>query len=427
MSEVRIRPVRCLKGESTLPGDKSISHRAIMLASLARGRTSVSGISKGEDVLKTAHAFQSMGIEIQGLGSENITIQGKGLRGLSQPRDIIDCGNSGTTMRLLSGILAAQNFSSIITGDESLKKRPMDRVVEPLERMGARIEGKFAPLKIEGRRLKAISYQIPISSAQVKSCILLAGLYAQGKTEVTEPAKSRDHTERMLEYLGADIEVKDLTASIAGGKELIAQPINIPGDISSASFFMIGTILLPGSHIRLSGVGLNPTRIGVIDILKRMGAEIEIENLREKNDEPRGDIIVRGSRLKGITIGGEIIPRVIDELPILAIAATQSSGKTVIKDAQELRVKETDRVRALSINLSKMGVEVEEREDGLVIQGPCQLKGARVDSFGDHRMAMALAIAGLIARGETVVSDADCIKTSFPEFEEILNRLKVVR
>lgn len=427
MSEIRIRPIRCLKGESTLPGDKSISHRAIMLAALAKGRTLISGISKGEDVLKTASAFQSMGIEIQGLGSENITIQGKGLRGLSQPRDIIDCGNSGTTMRLLSGILAAQNFSSIITGDESLKKRPMDRVVAPLERMGARIEGKFAPLKIEGKGLKAISYRIPIPSAQVKSCILLAGLYAQGKTEVTEPAKSRDHTERMLEYLGADIEVKDLTASISGGKELIAQPINIPEDISSASFFMVGAILLPGSHIRLSGVGLNPTRTGVIDILKRMGAEIEIENLREENNEPLGDIIVRGSRLKGITIGGEIIPRVIDELPILAIAATKASGRTIIKDAQELRVKETDRIRALSTNLSKMGGEVEEREDGLVIQGACQLKGARIDSFGDHRMAMALVIAGLIARGGTIVSNTECIKTSFPEFEEILNRLKVVR
>lgn len=426
MSEIRVKPVRCLKGELTLPGDKSISHRAIMLASLARGKTSVSGISKGEDILKTAHAFQSMGIEIQGLGSDSLTIQGKGLRGLSQPRDIIDCGNSGTTMRLLSGILAAQNFSSTLTGDESLRKRPMDRIVEPLERMGARIKGKFAPLKIEGGRLKAISYQTPIPSAQVKSAILLAGLYAQGKTEITEPAKSRDHTERMLKYLEADIEIRDLAVSITGGKELIAKPINIPGDISSASFFVVGAILLPGSHIRLSGAGLNPTRMGIIDILKEMGAEIEIENLREANNEPRGDVVARGSRLKGITIGGEMIPRVIDELPLLALAATKAEGETIIKDAQELRVKETDRIRALSINLSRMGVEVEEREDGLIIQGSCQLKGAKVDSFGDHRMAMALVMAGLIARGKTVVSDTDCIKTSFPEFEAILKRLKVV-
>ncbi|MCK4648519.1 3-phosphoshikimate 1-carboxyvinyltransferase, partial [bacterium] len=388
MSEIRVKPVSCLKGELTLPGDKSISHRAIMLASLARGKTPVSRISKGEDILKTAHAFQSMGIEIQGLGSDSLTIQGKGLRGLCQPRDIIDCGNSGTTMRLLSGILAAQNFSSTLTGDESLRKRPMNRIVEPLERMGARIEGKFAPLKIEGRRLKAISYQTPVPSAQVKSAILLSGLYAQGKTEVTEPAKSRDHTERMLKYLEADIEVRDLTVSIAGGKEFIAKPIDIPGDISSASFFMVGAIFLPGSHIRLSGVGLNPTRLGIIDILKEMGAEIEIENLKEENNEPRGDVIVRGSRLKGITIGGEMIPRIIDELPLLALAATKAEGETIIKDAQELRVKETDRIRALSINLSKMGVEVEEREDGLVIQGPCQLKGAKVNSFTDHRMAM---------------------------------------
>lgn len=426
MSEIRIKPIRCLKGRSIFPGDKSISHRAIMLASLSRGRTLVSGLSRGEDILKTASAFQSMGVEIQGLGSENIVVQGKGLKGLSQPKDIIDCGNSGTTIRLLSGILAAQNFSSIITGDESLRKRPMDRIVEPLARMGARIEGRFAPLKIEGKRLKAISYRTPIPSAQVKSAILLAGLYTQGKTEVTEAAKSRDHTERMLKYLGADIEIRDLTVSITGGKELVAKPINIPGDISSASFFMVGAILLPGSYVRLSGVGLNPTRTGVIDILKKMGAEIEIKNLRKENNEPLGDIIVRDSRLKGITIGGEIIPRVIDEIPILAIAATKASGKTVIKDAKELRVKETDRIRALSINLSKMGVKVEEREDGLIIQGPYQLKGAKVDSFGDHRMAMALVIAGLIARGETVISNTDCIKTSFPEFMEILEKLKAV-
>lgn len=426
MSEIRIKPLSCLKGKLTLPGDKSISHRAVMFASLAKGRSSVSGISKGEDVLKTASAFQSMGIEIEGLGSDYLTIQGKGLRGLSQPRDIIDCGNSGTTMRLLSGILAAQNFSSTITGDESLRKRPMDRIIEPLERMGAKIAGRFAPLKIEGGGLKAISYQTPIPSAQVKSCILLAGLYARGKTEVTEPATSRDHTERMLKYLGANIEVRNLTVSIMGGEELVAQAINIPGDISSASFFMVGAILLPGSYVKLSKVGLNPTRTGAIDILKRMGAEIETENLREENNEPLGDIIVRGSSLKGITIGGEIIPRVIDELPILAIAATQAEGETIIKDAQELRVKETDRIEALKVNLSKMGVAVAEREDGLVIQGLCQLKGARVDSFGDHRMAMALVIAGLIGRGETVVSNTDCIKTSFPEFAEILNRLKVV-
>ena len=425
MSEIRIKPVRCLKGKSTLPGDKSISHRAIILASLVRGKTLVSGISKGEDVLNTTRAFQSMGIEIQGLGSNSLTIQGKGLRGLSQPRDIIDCENSGTTMRLLSGILAGQNFSSTITGDESLRRRPMDRIVEPLGKMGARIEGRFAPLKIAGGRLNAISYQTPIPSAQVKSAILLAGLYAQGKTEVTEPTKSRDHTERMLKYLGADIEVKNLMASITGGKELLAKPINIPGDISSASFFMVGAILLSGSHIKLSGVGLNPTRTGVIDVLKKMGAEIEIGNLREENNEPLGDIIIRESRLKGITIGGEIIPRVIDELPILTVAATQAEGKTIIKDAKELRIKETDRIRALNINLSKMGVAVEEREDGLIIQGPCQLEGARVDSFADHRMAMALAIAGLIARGETIVSDIECIKTSFPEFEEILERLKM--
>ncbi len=275
MSELRIKPVRCLKGKSALPGDKSISHRAIMLASLARGKTLVSGISKGEDVLNTTCAFQSMGIEIQGLGSDSLTIQGKGLRGLSQPKNIIDCGNSGTTMRLLSGILAGQNFSSTITGDESLRKRPMDRIVEPLGKMGARIEGRFAPLKIAGGRLNAISYQTPIPSAQVKSAILLAGLYAQGKTEVTEPTKSRDHTERMLKYLGADIEVKNLTVGITGGKELITKPINIPGDISSASFFIVGAILLSGSHIKLSGVGLNPTRTGIIEVLKKMGAEIE--------------------------------------------------------------------------------------------------------------------------------------------------------
>ncbi len=427
MSEIRVRPIKLLRGAITLPGDKSISHRAIMLASLARGKTLVSGISKGEDVLKTISAFQSMGIEIKKVGRDSLAIQGKGLRGLSQPGEIIDCGNSGTTLRLLSGILAAQDFSSTITGDESLRKRPMNRIVEPLKKMGAKIEGIFAPLEIEGKRLKAISYRTPVPSAQIKSAILLAGLYASGKTEVTEPARSRDHTERMFKYLEAAIEVKGLTVSITGGKEVVAKPINIPGDISSASFFMVGAILLFGSHVKLSGVSLNPARTGVIDILKRMGAEIEIENLREKNNEPLGDVVVKGSKLKGITIGGEIIPRVIDELPILALAAAKAEGKTTIKGARELRVKETDRIRALATNLSRMGGKVEEKEDGLVIQGPTELKGGRLASFADHRMAMALVIAGLLAQGETVVSDTDCIKTSFPEFEETLEKLKVSR
>jgi 3-phosphoshikimate 1-carboxyvinyltransferase len=395
-----------------------------MLGALAKGNSRLTGVTQGEDVLNTARAFQAMGITIEGIGEETLTIKGKGLRSLSSPQTTLDCGNSGTTMRLLSSILAAQNFTSRITGDKSLQRRPMDRVVEPLKKMGAKIEGKFAPLKIEGRDLRAISYQTPIPSAQVKSAVLLAGLYAEGVTEVSETAQSRDHTERMLKYLEADIETAVLTTRITGGKELIAKAINIPGDISSAAFFMAGAILLPASRVELSGIGLNPTRTGIVDLVKKMGAEIEIGNLREENNEPRGNITIRNSKLRGITIGGEDIPRVIDELPLLALLASQAEGETIIKDARELRVKETDRIKALSTNLSKMGIEVREKEDGLIIRGPQRLTGAKVDSFGDHRMAMMLVIAGLAARDQTIVSDTDCIKTSFPEFMATLTRLQ---
>jgi 3-phosphoshikimate 1-carboxyvinyltransferase len=426
MRNIKVKRKKIIKGEISLPGDKSISHRAIMLGSIARGETRVKGLSDCVDCQNTLDAFLKLGIEIEEDSEGELTIHGRGLKGLSSVREVIDVGNSGTTMRLLSGILAGQDFSCTITGDESLKNRPMKRIILPLREMGAKIsspDDNHPPITIVGQKLHPIDYLSPVASAQVKSCVLLAGLYAQGRTSLTEPSLSRDHTERMLKYLGAPVEIKGRTIFIEGVTELEAKPITVPGDISSAAFFIIACLLLQNSQIRIKGVGVNPTRMGILDILKRMGAEIVIENVHELCGEPVADLIVNSSSLRGVEIGGELIPRIIDEIPVLAVAATQAEGVTEISDAQELRVKESDRIGNVVSQLSRMGALIKEKEDGMVISGGKRLAGTSVNSYGDHRMAMALTIAGLIADGETTINDVACINTSYPHFMDILNKI----
>ena len=426
MQEISIQPVKKLKGTIKMPGDKSISHRAIILGAISEGDLQVKGFLNSEDCLGTINIFQKMGIKIEKGIQGDLLITGKGLRGLSKPESSLNAGNSGTTMRLICGLLAGQNFTSTITGDKSLSKRPMERIILPLKEMGAKIdarEGNFSPLIIKGGRLKGINYVSKIASAQVKSCLLLAGLYAKGETRVTEPVKSRDHTERMLEYLGADIRVDGLTVTIKGATNLNAKSISVPGDISSATFFIIGALLLKDSELLIKDVGLNPTRTGALKVLDSMGADIIIENERLRCNEPVGDIIVKSSNLKGVKITGELIPSLIDELPALAVAATQAEGVTEISGARELRVKETDRIKAISSQLALLGATIEEKEDGMIIYGETKLKGTEVNSFGDHRMAMSLAIAGLIADGATKIKDTECINTSFPQFIQILEKI----
>jgi len=423
VESINVLKVNHLKGEIYPPGDKSISHRAIILGSIAQGKTHVTNFCPGEDTLRTIKAFQSLGIKIEGKGNE-YTIWGKGLNGLQEPQDVIDAGNSGTTTRLLTGLLCGQSFFSVITGDASLRSRPMKRVTEPLRAMGASIdgrgEGEFAPLAIRGGLLTPIKYQTPVASAQVKSALLLGGLYADGVTQITEPALSRDHTERMLKAMGANIEREGTTVRVKGFPQLEAFSLSIPGDISSAAFFIVGATLLPGSRIIIRNVGVNPLRTGVLKILQQMGADIEIIETKEEGGEPIADLIVNSSSLKSVEIGGDLIPQAIDEIPILAIAAAHAEGTTVIRDAKELRVKETDRIKAIVIGLKKFGVKVEEFNNGMAITGKSKLKGTTVSSYGDHRIAMAFIIAGLTALGETKVEDTKTIATSFPNFMELL-------
>jgi len=426
MKKIKVRRKKTIKGEISLPGDKSISHRAIMLGSIARGETRVKGLSDCLDCRNTLDAFLKLGIEMEERTKGELTIYGRGLKGLSSAKEVIDVGNSGTTIRLLSGILAGQDFTSTMTGDESLLKRPMRRIILPLREMGAKIsspDDNHPPITIVGQKLHPINYHSPVASAQVKSCVLLAGLYAEGRTRLTEPSPSRDHTERMLKYLGAPVETEARTVSIERVSELEAKPITIPGDISSAAFFIVACLLLQNSQIRIKGVGVNPTRTGIIDILKKMGADIVIENVHELCGEPVADITVKSSRLRGTEIGGELVPRILDEIPVLAVAATQAEAVTEISDAQELRVKESDRIGNVVSQLSQMGASIREKRDGMVISGGKRLVGSSVNSFGDHRMAMALTIAGLIADGETTINNVDCIDTSFPKFMDILNRM----
>ncbi len=424
---IRITGSGPLRGRASVPGDKSISHRAVMLGSIAGGTTAIRGFSPALDCRSTVEAMRSLGVAIDEPEPGTLVVAGSGLRGLREPENVIDVGNSGTTIRILPGILAGQNFCAILTGDASIRRRPMSRIVEPLTAMGCsilgRANGSLAPLAIRGGRLKGIEYSTPVPSAQVKSAILLAGLYAEGKTIVTESAPSRDHSERMLAAMGADMEIDGLTIGISGGRELGPIDIDVPGDISSAAYPIVAALLVEGSEIEVIGVGTNPTRSGFLDVLEAMGANIEVGDRALSGGEERSDIKVRSSALKAVSIEGEIIPRLIDEVPILAVAATQAEGETIIRGASELRVKESDRIAALAVELAKMGAVVEELTDGLIIKGPVALRGAEVDSHGDHRIAMSLAVAGLVAEGETIVKSAECIDISYPGFAETLSKL----
>ena len=415
-----------LRGELEIPGDKSISHRAIMFGSLAKGTTEVTHFLQGADCLSTISCFKKLGIEIVN-NKNKILIHGKGLHGLSAPTEILDCGNSGTTTRLISGILSGQNFTSALTGDESIQKRPMKRIIDPLSQMGADItsvnNNNCAPLSIRGTTLKGIHYHSPISSAQVKSAILLAGLYADGETKVTEPLVSRNHSEIMLSHFGANIRTENTTAILQPNPVLEAQKISVPGDISSAAYFIAAGILVPGSEILLKNVGINPTRDGILRAAKEMGGNIELLNVNTDNGEATADLLIRYSSLSGITIGGEIIPTLIDEIPIIAIMAAYANGTTVIKDAAELKVKESDRIQVMVDNLTAMGADVESTDDGMIIHGGKTLHGAVIDSHKDHRIAMSFAIADLLADGQTTILDSDCVNISFPSFYEDLNRL----
>jgi 3-phosphoshikimate 1-carboxyvinyltransferase len=427
-SDRTLHPARTLRGEVTTPGDKSISHRSIMFGSLAEGTTRVSGFLTGEDNLATLRAFQAMGITIHQRAPGELEIEGRGLDGLQEPADVIDCGNSGTTMRLMSGLLAGQAFFSVLTGDQYLRRRPMKRVVSPLAAMGASIWGRqggeLAPLAIRGAQLKPISYTSPIASAQVKSAVLLAGLYTEGETCVREPHLSRDHSERMLAWFGADIRPFPGGVAVTGRPRLVARDMLIPGDISSATFLLVAGLITPGAELLVRNVGLNPSRSGAIDILRAMGGELELVNAREQSGEPVADIHVRHCRLRGIEIGGEMVPRAIDELPVLSVAAALAEGTTTIRDAAELRVKETDRIAAMASELTKLGVAVTPTPDGMIIQGRERLQGGEVTSYGDHRIAMSCAIAALAAGGPVTIRDTACTETSFPGFWELLERIR---
>ncbi|ABK98967.1 3-phosphoshikimate 1-carboxyvinyltransferase [Pelobacter propionicus] len=427
MNSISITPGSSLKGELVVPGDKSISHRSIMLGAIANGVTTVRGFLRGEDNMATMAAFRAMGVRIDDDG-HLLSIHGRGLHGLEEPGDVLDCGNSGTSMRLLTGLLAGQNFFSVLSGDQYLRKRPMKRVVEPLSRMGARILGRaggnLAPLAISGGTLNAIGYESPVSSAQIKSAIMLAGLYADGDTSVREPSLSRDHSERMFALFGASLETFHNGVTVKGGIELHAQEIHVPGDISSAAFFIVAALITPDSELLIRNVGVNPTRTGIIDVLRSMGGSIELVDEREVSAEPVADILVRSSRLKGVRIEGQTVPRAIDEFPAICVAAACAEGTTSIRDARELRVKETDRISAMAVNLRTLGVTVDECDEGMDITGVERLGGGVAESFGDHRIAMSLSVAGLVSADAVRVNDIDCVSTSFPNFFSLLERFR---
>ncbi|MCM1288506.1 MAG: 3-phosphoshikimate 1-carboxyvinyltransferase [Clostridium sp.] len=416
-----------LSGEITVPGDKSISHRSIMLGALAKGNTEVTGFLQGADCLSTIDCFRKMGVEITNNNDGTVVITGRGLRGLLPPDDTLDVGNSGTTTRLMSGILAAQSFSSRVNGDASIQKRPMKRIITPLLQMGADIKSEngndCAPLVINGRQLKGICYASPVASAQVKSAILFAGLYAEGETTVTEPALSRNHTELMLEEFGVDIKTEGKSVTVAPARELFARKITVPGDISSAAYFMVAAAITPNSCVTVKNVGINPTRDGMIRVMKMMGADIAVEKTSADIGEPTADITVKTSELKGCVIGGDIIPTLIDEIPAIAILACFAEGKTIIKDAGELKVKESNRIDVMVSNLSAMGADIEATEDGMIIKGGKALHGANVDSRLDHRIAMSFAVAALNAEGETGILGSECVDISYPGFYADLKKL----
>lgn len=421
-----INQAKRIAGEAEVPGDKSISHRAVMFGALAEGTTKISGFLQGADCLSTISCFRRMGIEIERDGDQ-VTVYGKGWFGLREPEQGLDVGNSGTTIRLMSGILATQPFHCVVEGDESIARRPMRRVVTPLREMGARIDGRkngeFTPLSIRGGGLKGIAYHSPVASAQIKSAILLAGLQAEGTTSVDEPHLSRDHTERMLQAFGVQVKRAGLTVSVQGGQGLKGREIQVPGDISSAAFLIAAVMIVPDSSLLIRNVGINPTRTGIIDAVRAMGGQIELTNERVVNEEPVADLLVRHSPLTGTIIEGDLIPRLIDEIPVLAVMATQAKGQTFIRNAEELRVKETDRIATVVSELSKFGAKVTPTDDGMIIEGQAKLHGAAIDSMGDHRIGMAMAIAGLAAEGETTIANAEAINVSFPGFAALLEKI----
>jgi len=416
-----------LIGVITPPGDKSISHRSVILSSLADGLSTIKGFLRGEDTLSTLNAFKNMGVEST-LTSDILEIKGVGIQGLRGSSTTIDAGNSGTTARLLIGLLSGQNFNSALTGDKYLRKRPMRRVVDPLKLMGADITGENnannLPLLINGQKLSAIKYELPVASAQVKSALILAGLYADGETEIIEPQKTRDHTERMLKHFEFPLNIIDNTIYVTPVEKLISSELNIPSDISSASFFIVAALINKGSEIIINNVGLNSARTGVLELLTKMGGSIEIQNQREECGEDVGDLVVKSSNLRGIEIKGEDIPRAIDELPIIAAAACFAEGRTVISEAKELRVKETDRIKAVTSEFSKLGADITEFDDGMAINGNQELRGNICDSWGDHRIAMSVAIAATMSVGETSIINPECVNISYPEFFDTLTRLR---
>ena len=423
---MKFKKINALRGEVTIPGDKSISHRAVMLGAISEGTTRITNFLRGADCLSTIACFRKMGIDIEE-SPDQILVHGKGLHGLQAPADILDAGNSGTTTRLISGILAGQSFESTLTGDASIQKRPMKRIITPLTMMGADVESLSgdgcAPLRIRGSHLKGIDYHSPVASAQVKSCILLAGLYTDSVTSVTEPYVSRDHSERMLSSFGAALKTDGSTVSIQPEPRLMGQEVAVPGDISSAAYFIAAALLVPGSELLIKNVGINPTRDGILRICRRMGADITILNRREHGREPVADLLVKHSPLTGTVIEGAVIPTLIDELPILAVMAAFAEGSTVIRDAQELKVKESNRLDILVHHLSAMGADITGTEDGMVINGGRPLHGAVLESHLDHRIAMSFAVAGIAAQGETEILQADCVDISYPGFyRDLLKR-----
>jgi 3-phosphoshikimate 1-carboxyvinyltransferase len=416
-----------LRGAPSLPADKSISHRSALLSALADGRCTIRNFPDSADPQSTLSCLRQLGVESRRDDDGAMTVHGRGLDGLRPPSEPLDCGNSGTTMRLLAGILAGQRFGSVLTGDDSLRERPMDRIADPLNAMDARVSlrNDCAPIRIRASRdgLTPIDYRLPVASAQVKSCVLLAGLFADGRTKVIEPVPARDHTERML-----DLEVQEVGGVrhifVEGGTPIEPRTWTVPGDFSGAAFFLVAATLVPDSEIVLEDVGLNPSRTALLDVMRGMGADLTVRNERVEGGEPVGDVVVRSAELEGVEVGGRLIPNLIDEIPIIAVAAACAEGESVIRDAEELRVKETDRLHAIAENLRGLGVELQEREDGLTIQGRGpNLLGGRVHSFDDHRIAMSMGVAGLVAHGETSITDAECSRVSFPGFWEELRRI----
>jgi 3-phosphoshikimate 1-carboxyvinyltransferase len=427
MADITLSKIGQLCGELRIPGDKSISHRAAMLAAISVEISIIKNYSTAIDCQTTLDCMHRLGADIH-KSSLEITINGKGLRSLSGTGEVLDCGNSGTTMRLLCGLLAGQAFATVLTGDVSLRRRPMDRIINPLTLNGADIAGnqenRFAPLCIKGRPLNDVCYELPVASSQVKSAVLLAGLYAGGKVAVVEPVACRDHTERMLAYCGVDISRNDNTIALGEIRQPQGREFSVPGDISSAAFLIALGLLLPDTQITLRDVGVNPTRTGLLTVLEKMGAHIIIDNERLIANEPVGDIKVQTARLNAVEIGGSLIPKLIDELPLIAVIATQAEGKTVVRDALELRIKESDRIAAIVSALQKMGADIEETDDGFTVTGPTPLHGAVCESHDDHRIAMALSVAAWIAEGKSTIKNADCVGISFPEFFQLVENLK---